>query len=143
MKHGLFRAVLFLCAVCLTVSLAGCFGGEGEGDTAPTTTTTTAATTVTTTTGPTAPAYPYTAYINATTLHVRPTPDTAGEAIGGLKFGDTVTVTGREGDWYCITFKGGVGYVNAQYVQDTVPGSTETTTTTTTVATTTTTAIAV
>lgn len=106
--------------LCLTLGLAGCSGGE-EGETTPTTTTTT---------GTTAPAYPFTGYINATTLNVRPAADATGIPIGGLVFGDAVTVTGREGDWYAIAFGEGVGYVNAQYVQDTVPVSTEATTTT-------------
>jgi N-acetylmuramoyl-L-alanine amidase len=131
--------------LCLTLSLAGCFGGEGAGETTPTTVATTAVTTtVPTTAGTTATVYPFTGYINASTLNVRPTPDINGYPIGGLKFGDTVTVTGREGDWYAISFGAGMGYVNAQYVQDTVPVPTVTitapTTTETSVDTTTTTA---
>ena len=115
--------VLSICLVlCLTVALAGCVGGSGEGETAPTTVATTVeTTTVPTTAGTTATVYPFTGYINASTLSVRPTPDTNGYPIGGLKFGDTVTVTGREGDWYAISLGAGMGYVNAQYVQDTVP----------------------
>ena len=80
-------------------------------------------------------AYPFVGYINATTLNVRPTPSAVGYPIGGLKWGDTVTVLSREGDWYAISFKGETGYINAQYVLNTMPTVTTTAAATTTVTT--------
>jgi uncharacterized protein YgiM (DUF1202 family) len=68
-------------------------------------------------------------------LHVRQTPDTNYEAIGGLKYGEKVTIVGREGDWYKINFKDGTAYVNAGYISltevfpdDTTTAPAETTT---------------
>lgn len=128
------RAMALLLCVVLAVALCGCFGkDEPAPDTTPTTVdvTTTQPTTAATTAGD----QPFTGYVNATTLRVRPSADTAGEPIGGLEFGDTVSVIGREGDWYKISFKDGIGYVSAQYIQDTVPtegtaaGTTDTTAT--------------
>ncbi len=110
---------ILIIAVVMAVSLCGCGKANGGEDTAATTTTT--VTTVQTTAGTTAQAYPFVGYVNATTLNVRPTPDTSGYAIGGLKWGDTVTILSREGDWYAISFAGQTGYINAQYVQDTMP----------------------
>ncbi len=124
------------CAAALSLALTGCFGRDTEGaDTpvAPTETTTVAATTAATTAA--TAAYPFTGYVNASTLHVRPSAGTDGDAIGGLQFGDAVTVTDREGDWYRITFKNGIGYVSAQYVQDTPPVATTAPVETTTAAT--------
>lgn len=125
--NSLFRVLLALvCATVLSTALTGCFGREELPDATPIPTTDAAAFTEAAPTAPTtkAPAYPFTGYINASTLHVRPSAGTDGYAIGGLTFGDTVTVTGREGDWYQIAFGDKVGYVNAQYVQDTLPVST-------------------
>lgn len=102
-------------------------------------TVTTAGDGATVTTAPTDRAYPFVGYINATTLNVRPTANGSGYPIGGLKWGDTVTILSREGDWYAIRFKGGTGYINAQYVSDTMPVKTTaapSTTATTTAATT-------
>lgn len=110
-----------LSAAILSVSLTGCFGKEEDGGDAAATTTETVATTVADTPTTAAPAFPFTGYVNATTLNVRPTADTSGYSIGGLKFGETVTVTDREGDWYKIAFGSGFGYVSAQYIQNTPP----------------------
>lgn len=121
-------------SLVLAFSLSGCgwFAPKNNEETAATTTTTTA-TTAATTVGTTVQAYPFVGYVNATTLNVRPTPDTSGYAIGGLKWGDTVTILSREGDWYAISFAGQTGYINAQYVQDTMPQMTTTAPATTTV----------
>ena len=62
---------------------------------------------------------PSVGWCNATTLHVRKTPNQDYESIGGLSYGDKVTILGREGDWYKISFKGGEAYVNAQFIQAT------------------------
>lgn len=126
---GYFFGTLIL-ALILAVALCGCGAATKDGD-ATVATTTTEATTVSTTTGTTAQAYPFMGYVNATTLNVRPTPDTSGYAIGGLKWGDAVTILSREGDWYAISFAGQTGYINAQYVQDTMPTVTTTAASTT------------
>ena len=135
---------MWIFALILTVSLCGCGTAQSGKDTAATTVTTTV-TTAETTAGTTVQAYPFVGYVNATTLNVRPTPDTSGYAIGGLKWGDTVTILSREGDWYAISFAGQTGYINAQYVQDTMPTVTTTapSTTGTTVADATATTVAV
>ena len=52
-------------------------------------------------------------------LHVRKTPDTDYEAIGGLRYGEKVSIVGREGDWYKINFKDGHAYVSAAYISPT------------------------
>lgn len=136
---------MLISAMVLAVSLSGCSLFTPDANEGDTTTTTTVTTTVQTTTGTTAQAFPFVGYVNATTLNVRPTPDTSGYAIGGLKWGDKVTILSREGDWYAISFAGQTGYINAQYVQDTMPTVTTTApaTTDTTVADTTATTVAV
>ena len=128
------KGYIFAIAVLLLVVLCGCGKETAPVEDAATTTTTTTVTTTTTTATP----YPFVGYINATTLNVRPTPDLAGYPIGGLKWGDTVTVLSREGDWYAIQFGGQTGYIHVQYVQDTVPVVTTTPSDTTTAATVTT-----
>ena len=112
------------CAATLSLALTGCFGRDAADADTPVSPATTATTPVTTAATTAASTYPFTGYINASTLHVRPSASTDGYAIGGLEFGDIVTVTDREGDWYKIAFKNGVGYVSAQYVQDTPPVAT-------------------
>lgn len=122
------------CAAALALCLTACGKKEDTPSSDPVTTTTTTAAMTTTTTA--AAIEPAVGYINATTLHVRPNPNTEGEPIGGLKYGDRVELLGREGDWYKIPFKDGTAYISAQFVQDTPPGETTAaaTTTTTTVA---------
>lgn len=61
----------------------------------------------------------------ASSLHVRKTPNTYFEAIGGLKYGEKVTIIGREGDWYKIKFKDGEAYVKAEYISPTEVFATE------------------
>lgn len=143
MKRIGSAVVALLCTAIIALAATGCFGSGEGGDTTATTTTVATTTTAADTTTTTARAYPFTGYVNATTLNVRPTADTSGEAIGGLKFGDTVTVIDREGDWYKINFRSGIGYVSAQYVQDTMPASTTSGAETTTAADTTTTTVEV
>ncbi|MBE6757923.1 MAG: SH3 domain-containing protein [Ruminococcaceae bacterium] len=119
---------MLIVTLALAVSLGGCrlFAPKSAGGADTAATTTAAPTTTATTAGTTAEVYPFVGYVNATTLNVRPTPDTGGYAIGGLKWGDTVTILSREGDWYAISFAGQTGYINAQYVQDTMPSETTT-----------------
>ncbi len=126
----IFGILTVLLAVC--VSGCGLFGAAPDGSSETTTTVPTTTTTAATTVGTTQQAFPFVGYVNATTLNVRPTPDTNGYPIGGLKWGDTVTVLSREADWYAISFAGQTGYINAQYVQDTMPTATTTAAVTTT-----------
>ncbi|MCI9415398.1 MAG: SH3 domain-containing protein [Clostridiales bacterium] len=64
-------------------------------------------------------------------LRIRSGPGTDYQGIGGLKYGEEVSILGREGDWYKIVFKETGGYVSAQFIQATppaaLPGSTTTT----------------
>lgn len=125
---------ILLLVLILTLSMTACGkknADTGESDDAATATTVT--TTVPTTAATTVSAndtFPRVAYVNASTLNVRPTAGTAGEAIGGLKWGDAVKLLSRDGDWYAIEFipvnppvgfSGNIGYVHSNYVQDTPP----------------------
>ena len=124
---------ILLLVLILVVSMTACgkknTNTEENADTAETTVSTTAPTTATTTVAAN-DVFPRMAYVNATTLRVRPTAGTAGEAIGGLKWGDAVKLLSRDGDWYAIEFipvnppagfTGNIGYVHSNYVQDTMP----------------------
>ena len=131
--RGYIFGILLLVLV-LVFSMTACgkknADTEEAGDIA---TETTVSTTVPTTAATTVSAndtFPRIAYVNATTLNVRPTAGTAGEAIGGLKWGDAVKLLSRDGDWYAIEFipvnppagfSGNIGYVHSNYVQDTMP----------------------
>lgn len=131
--RGYIFGILLLVLV-LVFSMTACgkknADTEEDGDIA---TETTVSTTVPTTAATTVSAndtFPRIAYVNATTLNVRPTAGTAGEAIGGLKWGDAVKLLSRDGDWYAIEFipvnppagfSGNIGYVHSNYVQDTMP----------------------
>lgn len=85
------------------------------------TTTTTASAAATTTTVPAIPeGTPSVGWCNATSMHIRSGPGTDYGAIGGLVTGEKVDILGREGDWYKIKFKDGVGYVSAQFISSTV-----------------------
>lgn len=56
--------------------------------------------------------------VNVTSsLNVRSGPGTENERIGSLGPSDTVTVVGKEGNWYKIEFNGGYGYVSADYIE--------------------------
>lgn len=114
-----------LCAALLVMGGVLALSGCGTAEPADTPAVTTAAPSTATTAAPTTVTpYPFVGYINSTTLNVRPSAGTAGIPIGGLRWGESVTVTGREGDWYQIRFGDGVGYIHAQYVQETPPVST-------------------
>ena len=124
---------IWLLVLVLVFSMTACGkkgnAAEDEGESTETTVTTTEPTTATTTVAAN-DLFPRVAYVNATTLRVRPTASTAGEAIGGLKWGDAVKLLSRDGDWYAIEFipvnppagfSGNIGYVHSNYVQDTMP----------------------
>ena len=50
-------------------------------------------------------------------LRVRKQPSSNSLVLGYLLNNQTVTITGKEGNWYKINFKGSVGYVSADYVK--------------------------
>ena len=88
------------------------------------TTATTALTTPLTTVPPVSGSFttfPAAGWCNADTLRVRSGPGLDYNGIGGLKYGEQVTVLGQQGDWFQIKFKDGVAYVSAQYIQSTEP----------------------
>ena len=88
------------------------------------TTATTALTTPLTTVPPVSGSFttfPAAGWCNADTLRVRSGPGLDYNGIGGLKYGEQVTVLGQQGDWFQIKFKDGVAYVSAQYIQATEP----------------------
>ena len=118
---GYIFATLILASV-LSLALCGCGKDTEEAPATENAVTTTTSVTATTTVGQSmGESFPFMGYVNATTLNVRPTPDTNGYAIGGLKWGEAVTILSREGDWYAIRFGDRTGYIHAQYVQDTMP----------------------
>lgn len=123
---------ILLLVLVLVFSMTACAKKSAvtdeDDETTETTVTTTEPTTATTVAAN--DLFPRMAYVNATTLRVRPTASTAGEAIGGLKWGDAVKLLSRDGDWYAIEFvpvnppagfSGNIGYVHSNYVQDTPP----------------------
>ena len=124
---------IWLLVLVLVFSMTACAKKSASTDTEEETTETTVTTTEPTAATTTVAAndlFPRMAYVNATTLRVRPTASTVGEAIGGLKWGDAVKLLSRDGDWYAIEFipvnppagfSGNIGYVHSNYVQDTPP----------------------
>ena len=104
------------------VVLPGCSDPSAPTATASAPSSTAATTTIaatTPTTLPTQAPIPTVGWCNATTLHVRSGPGTNYGSIGGLRYGEKVTIIGKEGDWYCISRNTEIGYVSAQYIQDT------------------------
>ena len=49
-------------------------------------------------------------------LNVRNKPSTEGAVIGQIPNGSTVTIQGRTGDWYVVTYAGLTGYAAARYI---------------------------
>lgn len=84
-----------------------------------TTPTTTTAQTTTGTTASVENADLSVGYVNASSLNVRAAANPTAEIVGGLKRGEQVTITGRSGDWYMITFGDITAYVSAQYISST------------------------
>lgn len=50
-------------------------------------------------------------------INVREEPDFEGDILGGFEEGDTVTVTGSEGEWYIVDYKGETGYIYHKYTK--------------------------
>lgn len=55
-------------------------------------------------------------------LRVRKEPSSSAVVLGYLLNNDKVNITGKEGNWYRINFKGSVGYVSADYVKISTSG---------------------
>ncbi len=53
----------------------------------------------------------------SSSLNVRENAGMGYQVIGSLSNGTTVTILGKEGNWYKIEYNGGVGYVSADYIQ--------------------------
>ena len=50
-------------------------------------------------------------------LRVRKQPSSSAVVLGYLLNNENVNITGKEGSWYKINFKGSVGYVSADYIK--------------------------
>ena len=126
LRLGCTAAVAVLALSMAACNKDGISKNSGSGSSEAATTTASAASTssvpsTTTTTAPTIPARtPSAGWCNATSMHIRSGPGTDYGAIGGLVTGEKVDILGREGDWYKIKFKDGVGYVSAQFISSTV-----------------------
>ncbi len=150
MKEKLILCAAAAAALCLC---AGCFAkretpdASAASDADPTTTTSVTAMTAippTTTRSPydeTEPSdagfssFPAKGYATDS-LNVRPQANTDYFAVGGLEFGEEVTVVGKTGDWYEIQFvytdsegeRHETAFVSAQYISASRPKPTTTTT---------------
>ena len=54
--------------------------------------------------------------VQGTDLNFRSEPSTTSQSLGTATTGDTVIITGIEGEWYSVVFKGLNGYMFSQYV---------------------------
>lgn len=61
--------------------------------------------------------------ITGNSVNLRTGPSTATARLTYLNRGDTVTVTGRSGSWYAVTYRGKSGYVYGQYLTIDTAGS--------------------
>ncbi|MGI6010072.1 MAG: SH3 domain-containing protein [Ruminococcus sp.] len=57
----------------------------------------------------------------SSSVNVRTLPGMDGQVIGSLETGEKVTVTGKEGGWYEITYNGEKAYVYEDYLTDDSP----------------------
>lgn len=137
------RLLIMLLCVALLIACTACFRAPDvetptkTSDTTTTTTTASSATTTTTTTtttaaDPNAPgvvgftSYPATGWATDS-LIVRDAPSKEGKYIGGLAKGSDITVLGKEGDWYRISYNSAevgwtdAAYVNANYITSVEP----------------------
>ncbi len=55
-------------------------------------------------------------WITADSMRVRGGAGLIYEVIGGMQYGEKVTILGKSGDWYKIQFADTVGYVSGQYL---------------------------
>ena len=68
-----------------------------------------------------------TMYVTASSLRVRSAPSTSAAAIGSLKKGEAVQAITLSNGWYSIQWNGATGYVSAQYLTETAPGTSSST----------------
>jgi len=132
--RGALTTIVLILIVVIAFGIAGCGGNSGGASSNETDNTVSASeiTTVETTsvTRPGELASPMIGYCNGDGVLVRNDPGTAtGVGVGGLQFGEMVTVIGKIGDWYQLqphpNWGGGVDvYVSAQFIQFTIPVST-------------------
>lgn len=61
--------------------------------------------------------------ITGNSVNLRTGPSTATARLAYLNRGNTVTVTGRSGSWYAVTYRGKSGYVYGQYLTIDTAGS--------------------
>lgn len=122
---AVLRLICVTAALAAATMLSGCNKSTAKSTSSTAATTAATTTTTATTAAPTSAAagtwgaFPAPGWCSATTLNVRKTPDTTYFSIGGLKYGDKVSVLGKEGDWFKISFKGGVAYVSAAFISPT------------------------
>ena len=50
-------------------------------------------------------------------VRIRSGPGTGYSQIGSVNSGTTLTVTGKSGDWYQVSYNGQTGYISATYAQ--------------------------
>lgn len=114
---------VLLTAALLTLGLSACAAEPAEESrpaepSAPSAVSSTAAQT-------TAAPFPSTGYCVADpSMHVRSQPAPYAEVIGGLAYGEQVSIVGKEGDWFRIVFRDGFAYVSAQYILGELPAGT-------------------
>ena len=56
-------------------------------------------------------------YVNTGALNMRARPDANSERIGGLKKGDLVMLLDSDGEWFKISYRGLIGWVQSQYLE--------------------------
>ena len=61
-------------------------------------------------------------YVNTGALNMRAKPDTGSERIGGLKKGDLVMLLDSDGEWFQISYRGLIGWVQNKYLDRVIGG---------------------
>lgn len=110
--------VVSLC-ILLLCALAACGGASDSGSS-----TTTSATTTSTRKTISTQASPLLTEgycVADPSMFVRSEPNLFSEVLGGLAYGNKVDILSRKGDWFCIKFQDGTGYVSAQYIRAELP----------------------
>ncbi len=62
--------------------------------------------------------YPKTMYVNVDSVFIRTAASKTSEILNSAKLNDSITVTGKSGDWYKIKINGDTGYMLAQYLSN-------------------------
>ena len=62
--------------------------------------------------------YPKTMYVNVDSVFIRTAASKTSEILNSAKLNDSITVTGKSGDWYKIKINGDTGYILAQYLSN-------------------------